>query len=66
MPLLPERQKQIMQLLQKENKPMTQAQIRKKLNYSKASASRNINSLELKGLITKEEIGATNLIKLKR
>ena len=64
--LLPERQKQIIQLLQEKNKPLTQAQIRKELRMPKASTTRNINSLELKGLITKEKAGITNLIKLKK
>jgi len=63
---LPERQKQIMKLLTETNKPLTQAQIRKKLKIPKASTSRNINSLELKGLITKEKIGITNIIKIKK
>ena len=55
-----------MKLLIEKNKPLTQAQIRKELKLPKASTTRNINALELKGLITKEKIGITNLIKIKK
>lgn len=61
---LTERQKKIIKLLAEKNKPITQAEIQKQLKLPKASASRNINSLELKGLIKKEKAGITNLIKL--
>ncbi len=66
LPPLPKRQKKIIQLLIDKKKPLTQAQIRKELQLPKASTTRNINALELKGLITKEKIGITNLIKIKK
>ncbi len=66
LPPLPERQKQIMQLLIDKRKPLTQAQIRKELNLPKASTTRNINALELKGLIIKEKAGITNIIRIKK
>ena len=53
-----------MELLIEKNKPVTQAEIQKTLKLPKASTSRNINSLELKGLIKKQKAGMTNLIKL--
>lgn len=61
---LPKRQKDILNLLLESKKPITQAHIQKELKLPKASVSRNINSLELKGLIEKENLGITNLIKL--
>lgn len=60
------RQKEIMDLLLKENKPLTQAKIQKEIDIPKASVSRNLKSLELKGLIEKEKAGMTVMIKLKR
>lgn len=60
------RQKQIMQLLHKSNIPMTQTDIQKELQIPKASVSRNIHGLERKGLIEKEQIGMSNLIRLKK
>ena len=60
------RQKQIMQLLQERNTPLTQTDIQKELQIPKASISRNIHGLERKGLIEKEQIGMSNLIRLKK
>jgi len=59
------RQKQIMQLLHERNVPLTQTDIQKELQIPKASVSRNIHGLERKGLIAKEQIGMSNLIRLK-
>jgi uncharacterized membrane protein len=60
------RQRQILQLLQERNTPMTQTDIQKELEIPKASVSRNIHGLERKGLIEKEQIGMSNLIRLKK
>jgi len=60
------RQKQIMQLLHNRNIPLTQTDIQKELQIPKASVSRNIHGLERKGLIEKEQIGMSNLIRLKK
>ncbi|HWR27330.1 MAG TPA: MarR family transcriptional regulator [Candidatus Thermoplasmatota archaeon] len=60
------RQKQIMQLLHERNIPLTQTDIQKELEIPKASVSRNIHGLERKGLIEKEQIGMSNLIRLKK
>ncbi|MFH1100593.1 MAG: MarR family transcriptional regulator [Methanobacteriota archaeon] len=60
------RQKQIIQILQKKNVPLTQTDIQKELQIPKASVSRNIRGLERKGLIEKEQIGMSNLIRLKK
>jgi len=60
------RQKQIMQLLHKRNIPLTQTDIQKELQIPKASVSRNIHGLERKGVIEKEQIGMSNLIRLKK
>jgi len=63
---LNERQKQIMKLLMERKIPLTQTDIQKELNIPKASVSRNIHRLERRGLIEKEQIGMSNLIRLKK
>jgi len=63
---LSQRQKQIMKLLIDRKKPLTQTEIHRELNIPKASVSRNIRRLELKGLIEKEQIGMSNLIRIKK
>ena len=63
---LNQRQKQIMKLLIDKKTPITQTDIQRELNIPKAAVSRNIRGLELKGLIEKEQIGMSNLIRLKK
>ena len=63
---LTDRQKKIMELLIKKNRPLSQTLIQKELNIPKAAVSRNISSLEIKGLVEKENIGMSNLIHLKK
>jgi uncharacterized membrane protein len=63
---LSERQKKIMQLLIERKRPLTQTEIQKELKIPKAAVSRNIRTLERKGLIEKEQIGMSNLITLKK
>ena len=63
---LNQRQKEIMNLLIDKNTPLTQTEIQKELNIPKAAVSRNIRGLELKGLIEKEQIGMSNLIRIKK
>lgn len=63
---LNDRQKKIMILLQESDIALTQTDIQKELNMPKASVSRNIRRLELKGLIEKEKIGMSNIIRLKK
>jgi len=63
---LSSRQKMIMKLLIDSNKALTQAEIQKELDIPKAAVSRNIHSLEIKGLIEIEKIGMSNLIRLKK
>ena len=60
------RQKQIMTLLIDKKMPLTQTDIQRELNIPKAAVSRNIRGLEFKGLIEKEQIGMSNLIRLKK
>lgn len=60
------RQKEIMNLLIDKNRPLTQTEIQKELNIPKAAVSRNIRGLEIKGLIEKEQIGMSNLIRIKK
>jgi len=63
---LNQRQKEIMNLLIDKDTPLTQTEIQKQLNIPKAAVSRNIRGLELKGLIEKEQIGMSNLIRIKK
>jgi uncharacterized membrane protein len=60
------RQKKIIKLLTKTKRPLTQSDIQKELAMPKAAVSRNIASLELKGLIEKEKVGMSNFIRLKK
>jgi uncharacterized membrane protein len=63
---LTDRQKQIMELLIETKRPLTQVEIEKELGIPKAAVSRNVHSLEVKGLIEIEKIGMSNLIRLKK
>ena len=63
---LTDRQKQIMELLIETKRPLTQVEIEKELDIPKAAVSRNVHSLEIKGLIEIEKIGMSNLIRLKK
>jgi len=63
---LNQRQKEIMNLLIDKNTPLTQTEIQRELKIPKAAVSRNIRRLELKGLIQKEQIGMSNLIRIKK
>jgi uncharacterized membrane protein len=60
------RQKQIIQMLHQRDTPLTQTDIQRELQIPKASVSRNVRGLERKGLIEKEQIGMSNLIRLKK
>lgn len=63
---LTNRQKNIMELLIERNRPLTQTEIQQDLKIPKASVSRNIHSLEIKGLVEIEKIGMSNLIRIKK
>jgi uncharacterized membrane protein len=65
-PGLNERQQQIIMILQKANHPLTQTDLQRELQIPKASVSRNLHSLERKGLIEKEQIGMSKLVRLKK
>ena len=62
---LPERQRRIIEILQKNKGTLTQAELEKKLKIPKASLSRNVDSLVRKNLIAKEQFGMTNRLTLK-
>jgi uncharacterized membrane protein len=59
---LTDRQGQIMEYLEKNNGKATQAELQKITNLPKASLSRNLDSLEAKGIIGKERKGMTMLV----
>lgn len=63
---LNDRQKNIINILIKSETGLTQTEIQKELGIPKASVSRNIRRLELKGLIEKEKIGMSNIIRIKK
>jgi len=63
---LNDRQKKILHLLQVSDVALTQTDIQRELQIPKASISRNIRRLELKGIIEKEQIGMSNIIRLKK
>ena len=63
---LTERQQKIMKLLNESSKPLTQTAIEKELNMPKAAVSRNIHSLERKGLIEIEKAGMSHFIRVKK
>lgn len=63
---LTSRQKDIMKLLIEKDKPLTQTEIEEELKLPKSSVSRNIHTLEMKGLIEKEKIGMSNKICIKK
>ncbi|MFO7676903.1 MAG: MarR family transcriptional regulator [Thermoplasmatota archaeon] len=63
---LSNRQKQIMILLHDSNVPLTQTNIQKALQIPKAAVSRNIHSLERKGLIEIKKIGMSHFINIKK
>jgi len=63
---LTERQKEIVKLLIRTNRALTQKDIEKELNLPKAAVSRNVHSLEIKGLVEIEQTGMSNLVRLKK
>lgn len=63
---LTERQRKIMNLLIEHDTPLNQITIEKELNIPKAAVSRNIHSLERKGLIEIKKAGMSNLIYIKK
>lgn len=61
---LTQRQQDIVLLLQKYKK-LTQKQLQNKLQIPHSSVSRNVNSLQIKGIIIKDKVGQSNYISLK-
>lgn len=62
---LTKRQREIMRIIEKNKKPITQAALEKILKIPKSSLSRNIDSLVRKDIITKEGKGMSNVLFLK-
>ncbi len=62
--LLAERQRQIVELMEKHGKPVTQKRIEEEMGIPKSSLSRNIESLIRRGIIKKEGKGMTNIISI--
>ncbi|MGM5488531.1 MAG: helix-turn-helix transcriptional regulator [Nanobdellota archaeon] len=60
---LTQRQRLIVDML-KKNKRMTQKELEQRLEIPKSSLSRNIDSLERRGIIHKEQTGMSNVIRL--
>lgn len=62
---LTDRQKLIVEAIQKNKGSITQAELEKTLKIPKASLSRNIESLVRKNILVKESKGMTNLLMMK-
>ena len=62
--ILPERQKEIINILKIKNK-ITQKELEEIMKIPKASISRNVKTLQVKGILKKEQVGNTNYISLK-
>lgn len=62
--ILPQRQKEIINIVKKNGK-ITQKEIENMMQIPKLSISRNIQTLVVKGILKKENIGQTNYISLK-
>lgn len=62
--ILPQRQQDIIQLLKKNDK-MTQKQLEEIMEIPKSSISRNVQTLVVKGIVRKEQVGQTNYLSLK-
>jgi len=60
------RQKEIVKLLIDTKRPLTQTEIQKELDIPKAAVSRNVHSLEIKGIVEIEQTGMSNLVRLKK
>jgi len=63
---LSERQKEIVKLLINTKRPLTQTEIKNELEMPKAAVSRNVHSLEIKGIVEIEQSGMSNLVRLKK
>jgi uncharacterized membrane protein len=61
---LPARQQEIVALLHKAGGKLTQKQIEQSMSIPKSSVSRNIDSLERRGVVKKDSYGMTNVISL--
>lgn len=62
--ILPQRQQDIIKLLKKNDK-MTQKQLEEIMEIPKSSISRNVQTLVVKGIVRKEQVGQTNYLSLK-
>ncbi|MBI3051356.1 helix-turn-helix domain-containing protein [Candidatus Woesearchaeota archaeon] len=62
--LLPPRQLQIVELLERAGKPLTQKQVEADVKIPKSSVSRNLESMARSGIISKETHGMTNVVYL--
>jgi predicted transcriptional regulator len=62
--ILTDREKQILDIIKKNNGQITQNKIQQELNLPKSSLSRNLLSLEKKGLIKKASKGLSNVVML--
>jgi hypothetical protein len=58
------RQRMIVDMLLKNNGKLTQAVLEKELKIPKSSLSRNVESLVRKGIISKEAVGMSNMLRL--
>lgn len=62
--ILPQRQKDIIDILKSEKK-LTQKDLEEKMDIPKSSVSRNLKTLEIKGIIKKEQVGKIKYVSLR-
>lgn len=62
--ILPQRQRDILDIL-KDREKITQKELESLMEIPKSSVSRNVKTLEVKGLIEKVQVGQTNYLSLK-
>ncbi len=61
-----DRQRQIIEIIESEAKPVTQKQLEERMSIPKSSLSRNIESLVARGIVRKDTKGMTNVITLNK
>lgn len=66
LPVLTNPEREVMQILIRENKEVDQRLVVKELDYSKSKISRVISELEKRGLIDKRIKGRTNILRLRK
>jgi len=62
---LPQRQREIVHLLKKAGGQLTQKQLEERMSIPKSSISRNVDGLSRKGIVERQSLGLSNIVRLK-